>query len=972
MAEKITVVELDINEQAFLKAAEATKIAIDKIVLSQKKLEAQGKKNSQEFIKNEATLKKLGTEFLNQKKAIIALESPYAKLSRQLIIARTKAKDLAVEFGVNSKQARKAAEGVRDLDAKLKSIDKSVGQSQRNVGNYSKSIGNITARFLGWSAVIFGVIRGLKSMFKNIVAFDKQLIAVGKTTNLSKEELQAFGTQVIDLGIKLKGISTQSLLETAEVAGQLGIRGSENILRFAETIEKLGLTSDIIGQDAARSFAKFIEVSSDSVQNADRLGSVITELGNNFATTEGEILKNTTEIQKGIAIYATSAQGVLALGAATSALGSQAEASRGALQTVFKVLNEGATSGKNLEKILKLTGQTQSEFVAEFGTNSIETFRKFIKGLSDSSDSGENLSSTLTSLNLDQKRVEAVVGALAKNYDTLEDSLSRANTEYEKNEALNIEAEAASKSLDSIIGDMDDSWKNLTLSIEKGDGALAGFTKSAVISVTDLFNSLNDISTVSEEGGNFVSNFFKAFFSPDAEKAIQVQAQQIRLNKERVILANELANILNKQQEKLGGSINVQETSNKLQKENIDFLKEQIRFQGEKAQKEAAAETERLRLIEQAKEREKQLTEKEKKERDKKIKEQQEQEKKDLVTFEQDKIDLLNEIEVAKAESQTEKDTIKAEQKLKKDLLELEQLSITEFQKNELEALIRTEHLLRLDEIDEEHRLKTEEIKKVNQAKKDKLDEQQRKKEIRLQKQFNKEDVALDKVVADAKKGVSSALQGALSKILGDGLASRLLNIILGAKAEIAAVNITTAAAQARNLAQATAVAPPPLNAIPIAIATTQNIGLGAKSKVATARIITAAAISAASSAFYEGGQVPQGTGGVISGSNIPTQRGGDNILATVKSGEVILNEDQQARAGGSAFFNSIGVPGFQTGGKVGIPSSISTPITQANNNDVLIERFAEIVNDVKIVAIESDITDAQVQQVEIVSGANI
>ena len=43
----------------------------------------------------------------------------------------------------------------------------------------------------------------------------------------------------------------------------------------------------------------------------------------------------------------------------------------------------------------------------------------------------------------------------------------------------------------------------------------------------------------------------------------------------------------------------------------------------------------------------------------------------------------------------------------------------------------------------------------------------------------------------------------------------------------------------------------------------------------------------------------------------------GDNLLATVKTGEVILNRDQQARLGGDRTFARIGVPGFATGGIV-------------------------------------------------------
>lgn len=62
-------------------------------------------------------------------------------------------------------------------------------------------------------------------------------------------------------------------------------------------------------------------------------------------------------------------------------------------------------------------------------------------------------------------------------------------------------------------------------------------------------------------------------------------------------------------------------------------------------------------------------------------------------------------------------------------------------------------------------------------------------------------------------------------------------------------------------------------------------------------------------------------TGGRVhpTAQNIPTQSNGDNILATVKTNEVWLNEDQQRRAGGPSFFKSLGVPGFAGGGAVSL-----------------------------------------------------
>lgn len=72
---------------------------------------------------------------------------------------------------------------------------------------------------------------------------------------------------------------------------------------------------------------------------------------------------------------------------------------------------------------------------------------------------------------------------------------------------------------------------------------------------------------------------------------------------------------------------------------------------------------------------------------------------------------------------------------------------------------------------------------------------------------------------------------------------------------------------------------------------------------------------------FAEGGQVQPadpGNGRITIGPNIPMQPNGDNVLATVRTGEVILNERQQRALGGSATFARIGVPGFAGGGLIG------------------------------------------------------
>jgi len=103
---------------------------------------------------------------------------------------------------------------------------------------------------------------------------------------------------------------------------------------------------------------------------------------------------------------------------------------------------------------------------------------------------------------------------------------------------------------------------------------------------------------------------------------------------------------------------------------------------------------------------------------------------------------------------------------------------------------------------------------------------------------------------------------------------------------------------------------------------------------------IQAAAIAASTAAqvavinsqeFAEGGLVRDlsNHNGLIGGSpNIKAKPNGDNILATVRTGEVILNKRQQAALGGARTFASIGVPGFVEGGLVERTPQLINPNT--------------------------------------------
>lgn len=116
-------------------------------------------------------------------------------------------------------------------------------------------------------------------------------------------------------------------------------------------------------------------------------------------------------------------------------------------------------------------------------------------------------------------------------------------------------------------------------------------------------------------------------------------------------------------------------------------------------------------------------------------------------------------------------------------------------------------------------------------------------------------------------------------------------------------------------------------------------------------------------------------SGKVLSGQKIGNNDGqpilrsnGDNLLATVKVGEVVLNERHQAMLGGDETFRRIGVPGFADSGLVGgsIASNVDARIETENS---LINIVRNIPNPVVFV---EDINTGQSNVALVESAGNI
>jgi hypothetical protein len=143
-------------------------------------------------------------------------------------------------------------------------------------------------------------------------------------------------------------------------------------------------------------------------------------------------------------------------------------------------------------------------------------------------------------------------------------------------------------------------------------------------------------------------------------------------------------------------------------------------------------------------------------------------------------------------------------------------------------------------------------------------------------------------------------------------------------------------------VSKAIASAPPPFNIPAIVVA-----GIQAAAQTA---LIAAQPLATGGVVGKLNGEIVQfASGGVVkSKGNIKPLSNGDNVLATLKTGEVVLNRDQQNKIGYSTL-KSAKIPGFAAGGVVGAPTSLiaesNMVAAEQRNQSAMFENTIQAIN---------------------------
>ncbi|SFI31514.1 phage tail tape measure protein [Nitrosomonas sp. Nm34] len=362
---------------------------------------------------------------------------------------------------------------VKKLLSEMERAKSAVGTA---VGSMNKVLGTIGITGATWLAVK-GVISPLLEKFAES---ETALVGVAKTTGLAGEELDRFATR-IDAVSRSTPITSAELLELAQAAGQMGVTGADNLEKFATTIAKLGKASDLAGESAAKALARILNVTGEAVDQIDVLASVIVSLGNNFAASESEIARMTTEVARSTGVFGVSSAQAAAMGTAMAALGIQAETGGSSVGRVMQAITNAVMGGeaqlKKFAGALNMNAETLKELFAQDKTKAFEYFLRQVDSL------GLRAGVALDYVGLSGQEISKTIVPLAKNTDIFARAMKLAIAEVENATALNRE-------YDATLGTLNSKWQIAKNHVESFASSIGGFLAPAANFALDIFNKL--------------------------------------------------------------------------------------------------------------------------------------------------------------------------------------------------------------------------------------------------------------------------------------------------------------------------------------------------------------------------------------------------------------------------------------------------------------------------------------------------
>lgn len=465
------------NISAALKALDAQMKSTTSAFTAQTTAEEKNKKTLEQLAKQAATL------ITAQKKAKQNIEdatSATGENSSVTLKAKRQYEEVTARLNETYAAMQQLSEGFEDNGA---AAEEATGPLER----YADTMATLQAADKVLD-VLHTIGDGMTAAAESSIEFESAFTGVRKTVDGTPEQLAAISDEIKRMAAET-GVSTTTIAAVAENAGQLGI-ATENIASFTRTMLDLGESTNLTADEAAVAIARLTNIMGSGEDATSRLGSSLVALGNNFATTESEILEMATRLASAGKLAGMSEAQILALATAMSSVGIEAEAGGTAMTQTLNAIERAASSGGDtLETFARVAGMSAEEFTTAWRTDAAGALTAFIQGLSALSAQGGSVTAILDDLGLSGIRQSNMLRSLALASDMMTDALETSNSAWTENVALANEANAVYGNTEHRISAARESINNLGIAI--GD-AFGPQISGGADMVNDLAQALTD------------------------------------------------------------------------------------------------------------------------------------------------------------------------------------------------------------------------------------------------------------------------------------------------------------------------------------------------------------------------------------------------------------------------------------------------------------------------------------------------
>lgn len=375
-----------------------------------------------------------------------------------------------------------------------------------------------TAPLLGLATSSVNAFRDTESAFVGVTK------TIDETSDEFKRAFQGMGEgyDVLDDAIwRLTQETSSSYEEIAKVmewAGQLGVplgKGGKDLINFTKIMVELGDTTNLTAEMAAENLAKFMNIVGTAPDKVDNLGAAIVDLGNNYATTEADIVALSMRLAGAGKQIGLTEPEILGFATALSSVGITAEMGGSAFskmmvkmqvaaETGFEPIAEltektglslrqmelmstndaksfaaladslGMTTtelkaaikaGNDLSDMSKIAQMSTKEFVELYRKDAPAALQAFIHGLGDTENQGESTIAMLQDMGITEVRLRDTMTRLANSGDLVTEAIKTGNEAWNENAALSTEAEKRYATLDTQVTRLKESWKEMCVDI---------------------------------------------------------------------------------------------------------------------------------------------------------------------------------------------------------------------------------------------------------------------------------------------------------------------------------------------------------------------------------------------------------------------------------------------------------------------------------------------------------------------------